>query len=77
MVDFGLGGLALTLRTLGKGNCEGYGVVHCFLEHVRTYTNVLFLFLVDFGLSDLELMLRTLGKGNCKGGGVVCCFLIM
>ena len=58
LVDFGLGGLALTLRTLGKGNCEGYGVVCRFLERARTYSNVLFLFFVDFGLGDLELTPR-------------------
>ena len=30
----------------------------CLLEHVRTYSNVLFLFFVEFGLGDFELMPR-------------------
>jgi hypothetical protein len=37
----------MTLRTLGKGNCEGGGVV-CY---VKIYTNIFFLFFfIDFRL---------------------------
>src|SRR6266480_7901803 len=69
-VDFGLGGLELTPRTLGKGKVR---VVE-FLYYVRTFTNVIIsFFFVNFGLGDLKLTPRTLGKGKCKGDRYLLC----